>query len=264
MTHPTSPRDHTPRNIAPAAATFLVWVVTLGGSPLVANALSESRGELSDGVSVLATLDVPPPRAGSIPDLGAVLVRPSPPIEAVFDRAPEPAPEVPPTPVLEQAGAVESPAQATIRVLSARYAWDERSARVEELQRSLGVEADGWYADVTLRAHRSELETRGFPTAILPDAPARPARSGPSPSQWAALRRCESSGNYSALNPSGRYRGAYQFDRPTWNSVASRHAPHLVGADPAAASPADQDAMALALYRSRGAQPWPHCGRHLR
>lgn len=80
---------------------------------------------------------------------------------------------------------------------------------------------------------------------------------------WAALRRCESGGDYGAVSANGSYRGAYQFSRSTWNSVASRTAPHLVGVDPAAAAPADQDAMALALYRSSGSSPWPHCGRHL-
>jgi len=99
---------------------------------------------------------------------------------------------------------------------------------------------------------------------IVPDTvPAPVLPPGPSPSQWEALRQCESNGNYAITNPSGKYRGAYQFDRSTWNSVAERHAPNLVGVDPAAASPADQDAMAFALYIERGASPWPHCGRHL-
>ena len=35
------------------------------------------------------------------------------------------------------------------------------------------------------------------------------------------------------------------------------------GVDPAAASAADQDAQALALYNRQGAGPWPHCGVHL-
>lgn len=81
---------------------------------------------------------------------------------------------------------------------------------------------------------------------------------------WAALRNCESGGNYGAVSGSGRYRGAYQFSRTTWDSVAARHYPHLVGVDPAAAAPADQDAMAQALYEMAGAGQWPHCGRHLR
>ena len=81
--------------------------------------------------------------------------------------------------------------------------------------------------------------------------------------QLGRLRQCESGGNYSITNPSGAYRGAYQFNRQTWNSVAQRHYPHLVGIDPAAAAPADQDAMARALWSERGRQSWPHCGRQV-
>jgi len=102
------------------------------------------------------------------------------------------------------------------------------------------------------------------PTDTVPDTvPAPVLPPGPSPSQWEALRQCESNGNYAITSPSGKYRGAYQFDRSTWNSVAERYAPNLVGVDPVAASPADQDGMAFALYTERGASPWPHCGRHL-
>ena len=79
--------------------------------------------------------------------------------------------------------------------------------------------------------------------------------------QLARLRQCESGGNYSATNPGGTYRGAYQFNRQTWNSVAGRHYPRLSGVDPAAAAPADQDAMARALWSERGRQSWPVCGR---
>ncbi len=86
---------------------------------------------------------------------------------------------------------------------------------------------------------------------------------GPTAEQWAALRACESGGNYQILSPGGLYRGAYQFSVPTWDSVAAAAYPSLVGVDPAQASPGDQDAMAYALYAMRGASPWPHCGRHL-
>ena len=76
----------------------------------------------------------------------------------------------------------------------------------------------------------------------------------------ASIRACESGGNYGAVSSSGSYRGAYQFDRQTWNGVAQRHNPALVGQDPAAAAPADQDAMASALMSERGTSPWPVCG----
>jgi Transglycosylase-like domain len=147
-----------------------------------------------------------------------------------------------------------------IALLTEDYTWDEQSARVEQLQEALGLVVDGRYASATYLAHRGALEFLGLPDEELP-TPVLPP--GPSPDAWAALRECESNGDYTITNPSGRYRGAYQFDRSTWNSVAERHAPQLVGVDPAQASPADQDAIAYALYTERGARPWPHCGRHL-
>jgi len=87
--------------------------------------------------------------------------------------------------------------------------------------------------------------------------------SGGGASDLAGLRQCESGGNYGAVSSSGQYRGAYQFSRSTWDSVASGSHPHLVGVDPAAASPADQDAMARTLHARSGSSPWPVCGRHL-
>jgi muramidase (phage lysozyme) len=77
----------------------------------------------------------------------------------------------------------------------------------------------------------------------------------------ARLRTCEATGDYGAVSASGTYRGAYQFDRRTWNDLAARTYPWLVGVDPAAADPWWQDAMARALWSERGRQPWPHCGR---
>ena len=75
------------------------------------------------------------------------------------------------------------------------------------------------------------------------------------------LRTCESTDNYAAVSRSGTYRGAYQFDQTTWNDVAGRFFPFLVGVDPADAAPWWQDSMARALWSERGSQPWPHCGR---
>ena len=69
----------------------------------------------------------------------------------------------------------------------------------------------------------------------------------------AAIRACESSGNYAAVSADGLYRGAYQFDRPTWQSVGG-------SGDPATASAAEQDARAAQLLSQRGSNPWPNCG----
>jgi hypothetical protein len=76
----------------------------------------------------------------------------------------------------------------------------------------------------------------------------------------ARLRACESGGNYSITNPSGAYRGAYQFSQSTWNGVARAHYPWLVGVDPARAAPHEQDMMARALWATGGRGHWPHCG----
>ena len=94
--------------------------------------------------------------------------------------------------------------------------------------------------------------------AIPPDTP-----GFPTPDQWAALRHCESSGNYRAIDSRGRFFGAYQFWPDTWDVVATRNYPRLVGVLPSAATRQDQDRMAYALYEGRGAQPWPVCGRYL-
>jgi hypothetical protein len=62
---------------------------------------------------------------------------------------------------------------------------------------------------------------------------------------------------YQAVNPSGTYRGAYQFSRSTWNNTALRAGRQdLVGVDPAQASVVDQDLLALDLYHWQGAGPW--------
>lgn len=81
-------------------------------------------------------------------------------------------------------------------------------------------------------------------------------RVEPTGEQWAALRWCESRGDYGAISASGRFRGAYQFHTGTWEAVGG------VG-DPAAAAPGEQDLRARLLYDLRGSDPWPRCGRHL-
>lgn len=121
------------------------------------------------------------------------------------------------------------------------------------------------------------LEANSATTAAPEEAPTSTAPSAPLEAKavevgqgWRApsvelldeLGRCESqgSGDYRAVSPSGVYRGRYQFDRRTWNDLAARRLPELAGIDPAAASAASQDAMALLLWLERGPRPWPVCG----
>ncbi len=82
------------------------------------------------------------------------------------------------------------------------------------------------------------------------------ASADPSGAQWLALRRCESSDNYSVVSANGRYYGAYQFNLSTWQSVGGFGLP-------TEASHAEQDYRALYLYRMRGWQPWT-CANKLR
>jgi len=88
-----------------------------------------------------------------------------------------------------------------------------------------------------------------------------PTRDVLTADQLYRLRSCESTDNYEAVNPSGAYRGAYQFDQTTWDDVASRHYPFLAERDPATVEPWWQDAMTRALWSERGRQPWPVCGK---
>jgi hypothetical protein len=74
------------------------------------------------------------------------------------------------------------------------------------------------------------------------------ASADPSANNWYRLRMCESGNNYK-INTGNGYYGAYQFNLSTWRSVGGTGYPNL-------ASPAEQDARALKLYRMRGWQPW--------
>lgn len=98
-------------------------------------------------------------------------------------------------------------------------------------------------------------------TLVAPEPP----NSGPTAEQWAALRQCESSGDYTVVSRNGLYYGAYQFSIPTWDSIAAHVGrTDLVGVPPNHAAPADQDALAVALYHRSGPGQWPHCGAYLR
>jgi TolA-binding protein len=68
-----------------------------------------------------------------------------------------------------------------------------------------------------------------------------------------AIAACESGGDPTAVSSDGTYRGKYQFDYGTWESVGGH-------GDPAAAPEAEQDYRAALLYARSGSSPWPVCG----
>jgi hypothetical protein len=68
-----------------------------------------------------------------------------------------------------------------------------------------------------------------------------------------AIASCESGGDPTIVSSDGSYRGKYQFDFGTWESVGG-------SGDPAAAPEAEQDYRAALLYSQAGSSPWPVCG----
>jgi hypothetical protein len=101
-------------------------------------------------------------------------------------------------------------------------------------------------------------------TSYSAPAPVAPAQSlGDDPFlKCTRAHESDRAGGYGAVSPGGVYRGAYQFLRSTWNNVArAAGRADLVGVDPAAASPADQDSLAMFLYQRSGPAPWGgRCG----
>lgn len=93
---------------------------------------------------------------------------------------------------------------------------------------------------------------RPVPTTQKPTPPV--TRSGDS-DVWAALRNCESGGNYADDTGNGYY-GAYQFSPGTWHSLG------YVGL-PSEAAPQTQDEAAHALQARSGWGQWPACAREL-
>lgn len=90
-----------------------------------------------------------------------------------------------------------------------------------------------------LRGRLARLERRGGASTASP--------------ALRAIAACESGGNPATDTGNGFY-GKYQFSIETWRAVGGR-------GNPAAASEAEQDRRAAALYAQAGASPWPVCGR---
>jgi hypothetical protein len=90
--------------------------------------------------------------------------------------------------------------------------------------------------------------SRGSPRTVAPGAT--------DDDTWAALARCESSGNPSARSGNGRYSGAFQFSDATWQGLGyeGRAADHPYGV---------QLEAAKRLQARSGWGQWPRCARRL-
>lgn len=149
--------------------------------------------------------------------------------------------------------------------LSADGVFGKQTARaVRRFQRRRGLTADGIVGPLTRQALRLRPFTRdsvvhpggrsggGAPAG---DAPAEGEGSVKLPRVLRRIAQCESGGDPTAVSPDGQYRGKFQFLRETWKAYGGR------GSDPAKASESHQDRVALHLYRHRGTDPWPVCGK---
>jgi hypothetical protein len=97
--------------------------------------------------------------------------------------------------------------------------------------------------------HRAELRRkRRQREALFASLP-----GGVSQETLDAIGACESGDDPTAVSSDGTYRGKYQFDYGTWESVGGT-------GDPAAASEQEQDYRAALLYARSGSSPWPVCG----
>ncbi|MCK7626215.1 ubiquitin-like domain-containing protein [Streptomyces sp. RS10V-4] len=87
-------------------------------------------------------------------------------------------------------------------------------------------------------------------------------RAGPAPVPgadhlaWGALARCEAGGRPDAVDATGTHGGLYQFDVRTWHRLGGTGRPQEAPAE-------EQTYRAKKLYVTRGASPWPVCGRKL-
>jgi len=147
----------------------------------------------------------------------------------------------------------------------------DRGSTIAQVQRALGIPADGVYGSATRRAviaFQSShglivdgvvgpqtlgalgLSSGGDTTGSSGDSSG--SESSGTSSELQKIASCESSGNPSAVSPDGIYRGKYQFSRETWRELGGT-------GDPAAAPESVQDQMAAKLMATQGPQAWPNC-----
>jgi len=112
---------------------------------------------------------------------------------------------------------------------------------VESFHKAIRVSVHRIRAARKARLHREHEEA----FASLP--------GGVSQATLDAIGSCESGGDPTAVSSDGSYRGKYQFDYGTWESVGG-------SGDPAAAPEQEQDYRAALLYSRSGSSPWPICG----
>lgn len=140
---------------------------------------------------------------------------------------------------------------------------DQINARLVQLAQQQALAASQARIEALAVAAPQAASRQGLPvnggivsavvTAVSPPPPATGGGGAGGP--WAALRQCESGGNY-AENTANGYFGAYQFSQATWSGLGYPGRPDL---EP----PAMQDAAAQRLQAQGGWGEWPACSAAL-
>jgi hypothetical protein len=143
----------------------------------------------------------------------------------------------------------------------------DRGTAVRQIQSALGIAVDGVFGAQTEQAVKRFQKRKGIAVDGVVGPDTRDAL-GLEPFARSSVKRgatgvrlprilrqigdCESGGNPRAVSPGGQYRGKYQFSLETWHNLGG-------SGDPVDASEAEQDRIALKLYRRSGTAPWPNC-----
>jgi peptidoglycan hydrolase-like protein with peptidoglycan-binding domain len=142
-----------------------------------------------------------------------------------------------------------------------------KKVTTRQIQKALGIKADGVMGPKTRRAikrfqKRNGLKADGVagPATLAKlglttptDATLNSVPTGDPATILAQIAECESGGDPTAVSPTGKYRGKYQFSQATWEALGGTGKPDE-------AEETVQDEFALALYNERGLAPWPTCG----
>jgi peptidoglycan hydrolase-like protein with peptidoglycan-binding domain len=164
---------------------------------------------------------------------------------------------------LGSAGSAVKQLQRKLGVSPTGYYGTDTKRAVRRYQASHGLKADGVAGPATLAKLGVRARSASYATGGASPSSGASASSGSAsgasggsnvqlPPELKRIAQCESGGNPQAVSPSGRYRGKFQFDQPTWEAAGGT-------GDPAAAPESTQDRIALRLYRQRGTAPWPNC-----
>ena len=159
---------------------------------------------------------------------------------------------------LGSTGSAVKAVQRRLHVKVTGYYGRQTQAAVKAFQRKRGLKADGIVGPATARAlgvklgKSSSYATGGSAPSSSQSSSSSQQRRVKLPAVLVRIAKCESGGNPRAISRDGKYRGKFQFDMATWRGLGGK-------GDPAKASEAVQDRLALKLYRQRGTAPWANC-----